>query len=146
MYCYRFPFWAFLSSKPSLIANYKTNQQNLFYLRSFLPAGFLNTPLYTIGLSFEELTSDAVKVGPIPMCSPSLREKKVLERSVDFFKPPRKALHSDPAIVGTSIFLADPSTLERDEGVGGDSLSHFRFSHPLNVLKEEVFIAVNPPT
>lgn len=95
-----------------------------------------------------------MKVGPIPMCSHSLREKKVLERSVDFLKPPRKALHSNPAILGNSSFLPDLSCLDGDEvGPGGggcvqqegDSLSPFKFSLPPNILKEEVFTTVNSP-
>ena len=89
-------------------------------------AGLLNIPLQTTGLSFEKLTSDAMEVGP--MYSHSLREQKeVLERSVDFFKLLRKALISDPAIAGNSIFLPHLNSPGVGVGVTHSYLSDFLF-------------------
>ena len=61
------------------------NKPTKVVLSRVISAGFLNTLLYTTRLFSEELTSEAMKVGPIPMCSHLLREQKKILFLFSFF-------------------------------------------------------------
>ena len=117
------------------------NKPTKLVLSQIISAGFLNTLLYTTRLFSEELTSEAMKVWPIPIATIRWGSRRRFSKVSRLFQTTKKGIFiSDPATARN--FLPKPHLLPWVER-GGSCSSHPSDFFSPNELKEDVFAAVS---
>ena len=117
------------------------NKPTKLVLSQIISAGFLNTLLYTTRLFSEELTSEAMKVWPIPIATIHWGSRRRFSKVSRLFQTTKKGIFiSDPATARN--FLPKPHLLPWVER-GGSCSSHPSDFFSPNELKEDVFAAVS---
>lgn len=102
------------------------NKPTKLVLSQIISAGFLNTLSYTTRLFSEELTSEAMKVWPIPIAAIRWGSRRRFSKVSRLFQTTKKGIFiSDPATARN--FLPKPHLLPWVEGGGSCSFSPFRF-------------------
>ena len=117
------------------------NKPTKLVLSQIISAGFLNTLLYTTRLFSEELTSEAMKVWPIPIATIRWGSRRRFSKVSRLFQTTKKGIFiSDPATARN--FLPKPHLLPWVER-GGSCSSHPSDFFSPNELKEDMFAAVS---
>lgn len=98
------------------------NKPTKLVLSQIISAGFLNILLYTTRLFSEELTSEAMKVWPIPIAAIHWGSRRRFSKVSRFFKLPRKAFSSQ--ILPQPGFFFPSLTFSPGLRVGAATHSH----------------------